>query len=95
MPQILAQQQNKKTGNSYGKLILTLLKAFSGPFLNSNRYKTMDTGMEWLKNPQADYVLAAYGVAMMFLLGLLLASWANYRHARRKLERRTMLRDHP
>ncbi len=55
----------------------------------------MDTGMEWLKNPQADYVLAAYGVAMMFLLGLLLASWANYRHARRKLERRTMLRDHP
>lgn len=30
---------------------------------------------EWLQNPHADYVVAAYAVALLALTGLGLASW--------------------
>ncbi len=39
--------------------------------------------MNWLSNPQSDYILAAYGIVGFFLIGILLMSWGNYRRARR------------
>jgi len=52
------------------------------------------TGMpDWLQNPQASYVLAAYGAAALALFGLLLFSWRAWRcrqtEWRRVQEKRT------
>jgi heme exporter protein CcmD len=38
---------------------------------------------DWLQNPHADYVLAAYGVALAALAGLLIASWRAARQTRK------------
>lgn len=38
---------------------------------------------DWLQNPHADYVLAAYGVAAAALSGLLFASMLKARRARK------------
>jgi heme exporter protein CcmD len=36
---------------------------------------------DWLQNPHADYVMAAYGVAVAALVGLLVASMCKARRA--------------
>jgi heme exporter protein CcmD len=49
---------------------------------------------DWLQNPHADYVLAAYGVAAVALAWLGLASWLAARRIRaawRKLQERGQL----
>ena len=37
---------------------------------------------DWLQNPHADYVLAAYGVALVALAGIGVASWLSARRTR-------------
>lgn len=42
--------------------------------------------LDWLSNPHADYVLAAYGLALAALAGLGIVSFAAARKARRRGE---------
>ena len=42
---------------------------------------------DWLQNPRAEYVLAAYGAAAVALIGLLIASFRAFRKKRRKAEK--------
>ena len=35
--------------------------------------------LDWIANSQAGYVLAAYGIAAVALIGLALASWREFR----------------
>jgi heme exporter protein CcmD len=41
--------------------------------------------MDWLQNPHADYVLAAYGVALTGMVGFLFLSWRWLRTQNKKL----------
>jgi heme exporter protein CcmD len=47
----------------------------------------------WLQNPQASYVFAAYGVAGIGLIGLLLASLCAARRTRRAWQKLQEKRD--
>jgi heme exporter protein CcmD len=43
--------------------------------------------LNWLQNPQADYVIAAYGAAVVALFGLLVFSTLAARRKRREWQR--------
>jgi len=43
--------------------------------------------LDWLQNPQNDYVLAAYGLALVALLALLITSWRAWVAARKALSK--------
>ena len=42
--------------------------------------------IDWLQNSHADYVLAAYGVALLALAGLGIVTWCGARKARKQLQ---------
>jgi heme exporter protein CcmD len=49
----------------------------------------------WINNPHADYVLAAYAIACMALVGTLLSSWCSYRKQSKKWQNLKVTRDDP
>ena len=49
--------------------------------------------IDWLQNPHADYVIAAYDVAIIGLMGLLIASYRAWRRKQREWHKLQQKRD--